>query len=59
MHILFYISIALEFGSVNHTSIYEKSESNVSENVKSVSKIFSNWPNDLFGTNVYKNPEFC
>ena len=38
--------------SVNCTSIYEKSESNVSKNIKLLVEISNNWSNDLTGTNV-------
>ena len=40
MYILSYIPVSLEFWPVNHTLIYENSESNVYENTK------------LFGLNV-------
>ena len=54
MLILFSISSALEFWSSNHISIYENSESKVFKNVNFLCEISNNWPNDLFGTNVYK-----
>ena len=59
MFILSSISISLQFWSVNHTSIQENSESNVFKNIKFFDKISNNWPNDLFGTSVYKTLEFC
>ena len=47
------ISRGLKFWSVNHTSsIYKQSESNVFKNIKFLSEISNNWPNDLLGTNV-------
>ena len=52
----------LEFSSVNHTSVYEKyesSESNVFINIKFLGEIYSNWPKDLLGANMYKILEFC
>ena len=49
----------LEFGSVNHTSIYENSESKVFKNKKFSGEISHNSLNDLLGTNVYKTLEFC
>ena len=52
MFILSSISSGLEFWSVNHTSIYENSESNVYKNIKFLDKIFNNWPNDSFGENL-------
>ena len=52
MFILSSFSRGVEFWSVNHTSIYENSESNVFKNIKYFGKIFSNWPNDLLGANV-------
>ena len=52
------ISRGLEFWSVNHTSIEENSESNISKNINSLGKISNNWPNGLLGTNVYKTLEF-
>ena len=57
--ILSSISRGLEFWSVNHTSIYKNSESNVLENTKFLGEICHNWPNALLGTNVYKALEFC
>ena len=54
MFILSSISKRLEIWSVNHTSIYKNSESNVFKNIKFSGEISNNWPNDLLGTNVYK-----
>ena len=48
----------LEFWSVNHTSIYENSEIKFFKNIKLLGEISNNWPNDLLGTNAYKNIEF-
>ena len=59
MFILFSISRELEFWSVNHTSIYKNSESNVFKNIKSSGKMSNNWVNELLGTNVYKTLDFC
>ena len=59
MYILFAISKGLEFWSVNHTSIYENSESKVFKNIQFLCEISNNWPNDLLGINVYKTIEFC
>ena len=59
MFILSSISSALELLSVNHTSIYENCKLNVYKNIKFLGKIFNNWPNDLLGTNVYKNLWIC
>ena len=53
------ISGGLEFGSINHTPIYENSESKVFNNVKLLGEISYNWPNDLLGANVYKTLESC
>ena len=53
MFILSSISISLEIWSVNHNSVYEHSESKVSD------EISNNWPNYLWGTNVYKTLESC
>ena len=58
MLILSSISSGLEFWSVNHTSIYENSESKVFKGIKLLGEIY-NWPNDLLGTNVYKTLESC
>ena len=52
MFILSSISSALEFWSVNHTSVYENSELKVFKNIKFLNEISSNWRNDLLGTNV-------
>ena len=59
MFILSSISSGLEFWPVNHSSIYEISESKVFENIKFMGEISNNCPNDLLGTNVYKTLEFC
>ena len=53
------ISGGLEFGSINHTPIYENSESKFFNNVKLLGEISYNWPNDLLGANVYKTLESC
>ena len=58
MFILSSISSGLEPWSVNYTSIYENSESEVFVNIKFLSKIFNNWSKDLVGTNVYKTLKF-
>ena len=55
MLILSSISSGLEFWSVNQTSMYENSELKVFKNVKFLGEIFSNWPNDLLGINIYKS----
>ena len=54
MFILFSISSGLEFWSANHIWKHENSESKVFKNVNFLGGISNNWPNDLFGTNVYK-----
>ena len=59
MYILSAISKGLEFWSVNHTSIYENSESKVFKNIQFLCEISNNWPNDLVGINLYKTTEFC
>ena len=56
---MFVISRGLEFRSVNHTSIYGNSESNVFKNIKLLGEISNNWPKDLLGKNVYKTLEIC
>ena len=53
------ISSGLEFWPVNHTSIYENSESKVLKNVKLLDKISNNWPNELLGKNIHKTLEPC
>ena len=57
MFILFPISSDLEFWSVNHTSIYENSESKVFKNIKLLGEMSNDWSNDLSGINVYKTLE--
>ena len=57
--IISFISADLEFWSVNHTSIYESSESNIFKNRQFLGEISNNWLNDLFEANVYKTLEFC
>ena len=59
MFILCSISSGLEFSSVNHTWIYENSESKVFKNIKFLGEIANNWQNDFLGINVYKTLEFC
>ena len=59
MFILSSISSCLEFWSVNHTSIYEISESNVFKTTKIYGEISNTWPNDLLRINVYQALEFC
>ena len=59
MHDLYSISSGLEFWSVNHTSIYENSESKVFKNTKFLGEISNNWPKDLLGTNLYKTFDSC
>ena len=51
--ILSSITRGLEFWSVNDTSIYKNSESNVFKNIRFSGEISNIWPNDLLGTNVY------
>ena len=59
LFILSSISVGLEFWSVNHTWIYENSESKVIENMTFSGEISNKWPNDLLGTNVCKTYESC
>ena len=49
MFVISSISRGLEFRSVNHTSIYGNSESNVFKNIKLSGEISNNWPKDLLG----------
>ena len=53
------ISSGLEFWSVNHNSIHDNSELKVFKNIKFLSEISNNWPNDLFRMKVYKTLESC
>ena len=59
MFILSSISRGLDFWWVNHTSIYEISETKVFKNIKFLGEISNNWPSDLVGTNLYKTLESC
>ena len=59
MFILSPILRGLEFWSVNHTSIYENSESKVIKNINFLGEISNNWTNDLFGANVCKPLKTC
>ena len=59
MLILSSISSGLEFWLVNDISLHENSELKVFKKLKIFGEIFSNWPNDLLGTKVYKTLEFC
>ena len=58
MLILSSISSGLEFWSVNHTSIFENSISNVFKNIKCSGEISNNWPNNLLRINVFITFEF-
>ena len=49
MFISFTVSRHLEFGSVNHTPIYENSELSVFKNIILLGEIPNSWPNDLLG----------
>ena len=49
----------LEFWSVNHTSIYENSESKIFKKKKNLCEISNNWPNDLLVIDVYETLESC
>ena len=57
MFILSSIFSGLDLWSVNHTSIYENSESKVFLKVKFLGEISKNWLNYLLGTNLYKTLE--
>ena len=59
MFVLSSITRGLELWSVNHTSIYENSESKIFENIKFLAEISNNWPNDLLRINVFKILESC
>ena len=54
MFILFSVYGGLEFWSINHTSIYQNSESKFFKNIKDLDEIFNKGPNDLLGKNVHK-----
>ena len=43
----YFISRGWKLWSVNHTSMYENSESKVLKNKKILGEIFNNWPNVL------------
>ena len=57
MFILSSISSSLEFWSVNHNAIYEKSELKGFKNIKLLGEISSGWTSDLFWPNVCKTLE--
>ena len=59
MLILSSISSSLQIWSVNHTWIYENSETNVFKNINPLGEISNNWLNGLLGINVIKTLEFC
>ena len=48
------VSSSLEFWQVNHTSIQENFELKVFKNIKLFHKSYNDWPNNLFGANVYR-----
>ena len=54
MFISFSVYGGLEFWSINHTSIYQNSESKFFKNIKDLDEIFNKGPNDLLGKNVHK-----
>ena len=56
MFSLFTISSGLD---LNHTSISEKSEIKVFENINLLGEISNNWSNDLLWANVYRILESC
>ena len=53
------ISIGLEYWSVNHTSLCNKTELKVFENRKCLGETSNNRLSDLLGTNVCKTIESC
>ena len=53
MFILSSFPRGLEFWSVNHTTIYENSESKVFKNIEFLGDTSNNWPDYLLETNVY------
>ena len=53
--ILSSVSSSLQFWWANHTSIHK----NLELGRKLFVEILNNWPNDLLGTNVYKNLASC
>ena len=57
LFILSSISSCSEFGSVNHTLIYENSECDIFKNIKFLREISDNSRNDLLRTNVHKSLE--
>ena len=59
MFVLSSVSSNLDFWSVNHTTIYENPELNTFKNIKFCGEIPRNWPNDLWGIDVYKTFESC
>ena len=52
------ISSGLELWSVNHTSIYAKTESRVFKSITFLGEISKNWPHNLLVTKLYKTLEF-
>ena len=58
MLVLSCIISGLEFWLVNHTSIFENSDSKGFENAKVLGKTSNNWAKDLLGINVYKTAEY-
>ena len=59
MLILSFILSGLEIWSVNDALICENFELNVFKNINFFGEIFSNWPNDLLQTKLYKTLESC
>ena len=57
--ILSSISSGVEFYSKNHASPNANSELNIFKKIAFFGEISNSWPNDLFGTNVYKTLKSC
>ena len=57
MFIFSSIFTGLDLWSINHTSIYENSESKVFLKVTFLGEISKNWLNYLLGINIYKARE--
>ena len=52
MFILSFVFSGSDFCSVNHTSLYQKSELKVFKNIKFLGEISKTFRNDLLGTDV-------
>ena len=57
MFVLFSISSGLEIWSIDYISMYKNSDLSSFKKIKSLGKIFINWPNEILRINKYQTHE--